>query len=72
MKSLGRVPVNYGGRSCAFLLWLLNASQFPKKILSLLLICLAGRLLRNARALVLSCMFNESVLALEPPRIPLA
>lgn len=32
MKSICKVPMSYGGRQCAFLLWLLNMSQLPRKM----------------------------------------
>lgn len=32
MKSVCKVPMSYGGRQCAFLLWLLNMSQLPRKM----------------------------------------
>ena len=32
MKLICKVPMSYGGRQCAFLLWLLNMSQLPRKM----------------------------------------
>lgn len=32
MKSICKVPLSYGGRQCASLLWLLNMSQLPRKM----------------------------------------